>query len=54
MARRLNALGIALVVVLALSAMAASVAAAQVGKLTSDGPVTLFGSQTGEAKKTRS
>ena len=50
MARNLKALGLALFVVFALSAVAASAASAQVGKLTSDGPVTLFGTQTGEAK----
>ncbi len=47
MARNLKALGLALIAVFALSAVAASAASAQNGKLTSDGPVTLFGTQTG-------
>jgi hypothetical protein len=51
MARNLKALGLALVVVFALCAVAASAASAQVGKLTADGPVTLFGTQTGEPTK---
>lgn len=51
MARNLKALGLALFAVFALGAVAASAASAQVGKLTSDGPVTLFGSQTGGMEK---
>jgi hypothetical protein len=50
MSRNLKALGLALIAVFALSAVVASAASAQNGKLTSDGPVTLFGTQTGEAK----
>jgi len=44
MIRNLKALGIALVAVFAMSAVAASAASAQNGVLTSDGPVTLTGS----------
>lgn len=51
MARNLKALGLALIAVLALCAVAASAASAQNGKLTADGPVTLFGTQTGEKSK---
>lgn len=48
MTRNFKTLGLALVVVLALSAVAASAALAQAnGELTSDGPVTLIGVQTG-------
>jgi hypothetical protein len=47
MTRNLKVLGLALVAVFAMSAMAASSASAQ--KLTSDGPVTLLGTQTGAA-----
>lgn len=46
MIRNLKALGVALVAVFALSAVVASAASAQ-GKLTSDGPVTLTGTETG-------
>lgn len=46
MARNFRALGLALVAVFALSAVAAQAALGQ-GKLTSDGPVTLVGTQTG-------
>jgi hypothetical protein len=46
MTRNLKTLGLALVAVLAMSAMAASAASAQ-GKITSDGPVTLLGKNTG-------
>lgn len=45
--RNLKALGLAAVAVLAFSAVAASAASAQQGKLTSDGPVTLTGEDTG-------
>lgn len=48
MIRNLKALGLALVAVFAMGAVMASAASAQ-GKLTSDGPVTLDGSQTGAA-----
>jgi hypothetical protein len=41
----LKALGLALVAVFALTAVAASAASAQQGKLTSDGPVTLKGTE---------
>jgi hypothetical protein len=44
---RLKTLGLALVAVFALSAVAASAASAQQGKLTSDGPVTLTITETG-------
>lgn len=47
MTRKLKVLGLALVAVLALSAIVASAASAS--KLTADGPVTLLGTQTGEA-----
>lgn len=46
MTRNFKALGLVLVAVLALSAVAAQAASAQ-GKLTSDGPVTLVGQVTG-------
>jgi hypothetical protein len=48
MIRNLKTLGLALVAILALGAVAASAASAQ-GKLTSDGPVTLTGAETGGA-----
>jgi len=48
MIRNFKALGLALVAVFALSAMAATAASAQ-GKLTSDGPVTLDITETGGA-----
>lgn len=41
-------MGFALAAILAIGALAASVASAQQGKLTSDGPVTLEGIETGE------
>lgn len=47
MIRNLKALGLALVAVFALSAVAASAASAQQGVLTSDGPVTLDMTETG-------
>jgi hypothetical protein len=47
MIRNLKALGLALVAVFAITAVTASAASAQ-GKLTSDGPMTLLGTQTGE------
>ena len=47
MTRILKALGLALVAVFALSAVAASTASAQQGTLTSDGPVTLTATETG-------
>lgn len=46
MIRNVKALGLALIAVVVLSAVAAQVASAQ-GKLTSDGPVTLVGQVTG-------
>jgi hypothetical protein len=46
---KLKAAGLALVAVFALSAVLASAASAQVGTLTSSGPVTLIGTPTGEA-----
>jgi hypothetical protein len=49
MTRNLKALGLALVAVFALGAVVASAASAQVGTLTSTGPVTLIGTQTGAA-----
>jgi hypothetical protein len=49
MIRNLKVLGLALVAVFALSAVIASAASAQVGTLTSTGPVTLIGVNTGEA-----
>lgn len=48
MTRYLKALGLALGAVFAFSAVAVSSASAQEGKLTSDGPVTLTGTETGE------
>src|ERR1044072_3755126 len=48
MIRNLKAPGLALMAVFALTAMAASTASAQQGTLTSDGPVTLIGTETGE------
>jgi hypothetical protein len=48
MTRNLKALGLVLVAVFALSAVVASAASAQNGTLTSTGPVTLIGTQTGE------
>ncbi|HET8862857.1 MAG TPA: hypothetical protein VFM94_06380 [Solirubrobacterales bacterium] len=47
MTRNVKAMGLALVAVLGMSAIVASAASAQQGKLTSDGPVTLTGSPTG-------
>jgi hypothetical protein len=47
MIRNLKVLGLALVAMLALTAVAASVASAQQGKLTSDGSFTLKGEETG-------
>ncbi len=47
MTRNLKALGLALAAVLTMSAMVASAASAQQGKLTSDGPVTLEMTETG-------
>jgi hypothetical protein len=52
MIRNLKALGLALVAVFALSAVVASAASAQVGTLTSTGPVTLIGTQTPVEKPT--
>ena len=49
MIRNLKVLGLALVAAFALSAVVASAAMAQQGLLTSDGPVTLTGSETGAA-----
>jgi hypothetical protein len=49
MTRNLKALGLALVAVFALGAVVASAASAQVGTLTSTGPVTLIAVNTGEA-----
>jgi hypothetical protein len=51
MIRNLKALGLALVAVFALSAVVASAASAQNGILTSTGPVTLIGTQTGTANQ---
>jgi hypothetical protein len=48
MIRNFKVLGLAFMAVLAMSAVAASAASAQLGKITSDGPVTLTGSQAGE------
>jgi hypothetical protein len=50
MIRNLKALGLALVAVFALSAIAASAASAQQGVLTSDGPVTLDMTETGNGQ----
>jgi hypothetical protein len=47
MMRNFKALGLALVALFAMSAVAASTASAQLGKITSDGPVTLKGTETG-------
>jgi hypothetical protein len=49
MIRNLKILGLALVAVFALAAVLASAASAQVGTLTSTGPVTLIGVNTGPA-----
>jgi hypothetical protein len=49
MTRNLKALGLALVAVFALGAVVASAASAQSGTLTSTGPVTIIGTNTGEA-----
>ncbi len=49
MIRNLKALGLTLAAVFAMSAIAASAASAQQGTLTSDGPVTLYGTETGPA-----
>lgn len=46
MIRNLKTLGLALAAVFAFSALAASVASAQQGKFTSDGPVTVTGEET--------
>lgn len=48
MTRNLKVLGLALMAAFAFSAVAASAASAQQGTLTSDGPVTLTGTETGE------
>jgi len=50
MIRNFKTLGLALIVVFALSAVVASAASAQQGTLTSDGPVTLIGDETGAAQ----
>jgi hypothetical protein len=47
MMRNLKALGLALIALFAMSAVVASTASAQLGKITSDGPVTLKGTETG-------
>lgn len=47
MIRKLKALGLGLVMIGALSALSASSASGQQAKLTSDGPVTLTGAETG-------
>lgn len=47
MTRNLKVLGLALVAAFAMSAVVASAASAQIGKITSDGPVTLKGTETG-------
>jgi hypothetical protein len=47
MIRSAKIFGLAVVAVLAMSAVAASAASAQLGKITSDGPVTLKGTETG-------
>lgn len=49
MIRNVKALGLALMAVFAFSALSASAASAQQGKLTSDGSVTLTGTEVGEA-----
>jgi hypothetical protein len=49
MIRNLKVLGLALMAVFALSAVVAAAASAQQGKITSDGPVTLIGDETGAA-----
>jgi hypothetical protein len=51
MTHNLKAFGLVLAAILALSAISASAASAQAGKLTSTGPVTLKATQTGEAKE---
>ncbi len=51
MIRNLKALGLALVAIFALSAMVASAASAQQGKLTSDGPFTLIGTEAATGNK---
>jgi hypothetical protein len=48
MARNLKVLGVALVALFATSAVLATAAMAQQGRITSDGPVTLTGTETGE------
>jgi hypothetical protein len=48
MTRNLKALGLALVAVFAIGALAAAAASAQNGMLTADGPMTLKGTLTGE------
>lgn len=50
MIRNLRTLGLALVAIFALSAIAASAASAQQGVLTSDGPVTLDMTETGNGQ----
>lgn len=50
MIRNLKALGLALAAIFALSAIAASAASAQQGVLTSDGPVTLDMTETGNGQ----
>lgn len=49
MIRNIKALGLALLAVFALCASIAATASAQIGTLTSTGPVTLIGLETGEA-----
>lgn len=53
MIRSLKILGLALTVVLALSAIAAAAASAWPARLVSDGPVTLVGTQTGLSSSNR-
>jgi len=53
MTRNLKALGLALFAVFAMSAVAAQAASAANGMLTSDGPVTLTGTETGAAGANR-
>lgn len=52
MIRNLKALGLALVAAFAMSAVTTSVASAQQGTLTSDGPVTLKTNELGIAGET--
>lgn len=51
MKRDLKILGVVLAVACAMSAIAASAASGQVGTVIADGPVTLTGTQTGEASQ---